>query len=79
MCGTPQRSTRISAGALIPTTRTVAAIEMLGLTRITFYTALNAAILRTGALMIAGSLISAFAALWRVRGLVHPNGFANMH
>jgi hypothetical protein len=43
------------------------------------YTALNAAILRTGALMIAGSLISAFAALWRVRGLVHPNGFANMH
>jgi signal transduction histidine kinase len=36
------------------------------------YATLNATILRTGALMVAGLLISAFTALWLVRGLVRP-------
>jgi len=36
------------------------------------YATLNATILRTGALMIAGLLISAFTALWLARGLVRP-------
>lgn len=43
------------------------------------YATIKATMLRTEALMVAGLLISAFAALWRVRGLVHPNGFANMY
>jgi signal transduction histidine kinase len=36
------------------------------------YATLNATILRTGALMIAGLLISALTALWLARGLVRP-------
>lgn len=36
------------------------------------YATLNAAIVRTGALMVGGLLISAFTALWLARGLVRP-------
>lgn len=36
------------------------------------YATLNATILRTGALMVAGLLISMFTALWLARGLVRP-------
>ncbi len=36
------------------------------------YATLNAMILRTGVLMVAGLLISAFTALWLARGLVRP-------